>query len=57
MLLCRTRLYRLAEVLRRAECHFLAGLDLDCFPCSGVAFHAGRALAHLEGAKPREKIL
>src|SRR5271157_5284963 len=46
------RLNRLAEILRGAERHFLARLDLDRFACGGVASHAGGALAHLKGSEP-----
>src|SRR5271157_3582644 len=46
------RLNRLAEVLRGAESHFLARLDLDRFACGGVASHAGGALTHLKSSEP-----
>ena len=46
------RLNRLAEVLRSAERHFLARLDLDSFACGRVASHARGALTHLKSSEP-----
>ncbi len=43
---------RLAEILRRAERHFLARLDLDRLTRGGVPSHAGGPLTHLKGSEP-----
>src|SRR5712675_3767947 len=39
------------QLLGRAEGNLLAGLDVDGFAGSGVAAHAGGALAHLQDAE------